>query len=78
MHGQSAAAQQKKAARQASSDAARQASLQEQAMNKANKKAPNIPAMAMANAVKSSTSLSGSSGVAPGSLSLGRTTLLGG
>lgn len=78
--GESAARQQKKAAAQAQANADRTYAQAEQASNKANAKTPNIAALAAANAIagKSSTSLSGASGVDPSSLSLGRTTLLGG
>lgn len=63
--------------------AAAEAQRSEQQFNRANQKAPDIAAMAARNqdAMKAgmgATFLTGSQGVAPSALTLGKTTLLGG
>ena len=58
--------------------AAKQADLADQANNKANRKMPSIQATAKANqAGAGSTMLTGPQGIDPGTLTLGRNTLLG-
>jgi hypothetical protein len=72
----------KNASEQASQNARAQMSLQEQQINKANAQAPNTSAIMSANmqaakAGSGSTMLTGSQGVDPNTLSLGKSTLLG-
>lgn len=80
---QKQASAQKKAAAQAQANADRQAKAAEEADNRANQKRAN-PAAALDSALMSSrsgassTMLTGPQGVNPGSLQLGKTTLLGG
>lgn len=77
------ASAQKKAAAQAQENADKQAKAADEASNRANQKRAN-PGAALDNAMMSSksgasgTMLTGSQGVDPGSLQLGKTTLLGG
>lgn len=76
-----AAKEQKKANERATAEAKRTADLADQATNKANRKGPNIANLMAGNAMTKgigSTSLTGPAGVDPASLSLGRSTLLGG
>lgn len=73
---------QEKAMKEARQAAKRQASLADQAMNRANQKTPNIAAILASNkrsaaSGNSSTLLTGPSGVSPGTVPLGRNTLLG-
>lgn len=81
--GERAASQQRDAQRQAARQARRQESLSEQAQNKANRKKVNRQTLlerntAAATGGAGSTLLTGAGGVGPGSLTLGRTSLLGG
>jgi hypothetical protein len=81
--GQKQASAQKKAAAQAEANANKQAKAADEANNRANQKRAN-PGAALDNAMMASksgasgTMLTGSAGVDPGSLQLGRSTLLGG
>lgn len=82
-NGQQQASAQKKALTQAQTQAQSQANAADQAMNAANKKQPDTrnsidAAMAAGRGGQSGTMLTGPSGVDPNSLSLGKTTLLGG
>lgn len=66
----------------AEQQAAKQADLADQAQNKANAKRPNVGAMLEANQAaatggQSGTMLTGSQGVDPATLNLGKNTLLG-
>lgn len=81
--GKQAANAQDKATKQAEKAAAATASQAEQEFNKANAKKPDIGAITSANQQAAaggagSTMLTGAMGVDPTSLSLGKTTLLGG
>ncbi|CAK0775830.1 putative phage protein p22 [Gammaproteobacteria bacterium] len=74
--------QAKSSAQQAQQNAQRQALLAEQDMNRANQKKPNYNALLSAalqagKAGQSGTMLTGPQGVDPGSLTLGKNTLLG-
>lgn len=67
----------------AAAQASKQADLQEQAVNKANAKTPDLQAMLGANLAGNSggagsTLLTGSTGVDANKLALGKSTLLGG
>lgn len=81
--GQQQASAQKKAASQAQANADKQAKAADEATNRANQKRAN-PGAALDNAMMSSksgasgTMLTGATGVDPGSLQLGKSTLLGG
>lgn len=82
IQGQQQMKEQKKAAAQAQTNAEKQVVAAERDMNARNSKQPNTAAMASANqqAAQSgigSTMLTGSQGVDPTSLVLGRNTLLG-
>lgn len=82
VQGQQQAKKQKKASQQAQANADKQAAAAEQDFNRRNQKQPNTAAMAAANqqsaqAGVGSTMLTGSSGVNPNDLVLGRNTLLG-
>lgn len=73
----------KKAAAQAAASASKQEQTETDQINKANAKSPDTAAIASSNAQaakggQSGTLLTGTGGVNPGSLSLGKTTLLGG
>ena len=73
---------QKSAAKTAQANADKQAQLAEQDLNRANQKSPDVGALLSANqqqslSGQSGTMLTGSQGVDPNSLSLGRATLLG-
>lgn len=81
-NGNKAADAQKKAMKQAQANADRQASAAEQAANKANQKRPDT--MAILDAATqagrggvSGTMLTGTSGIDPNALTLGKSTLLG-
>lgn len=81
--GQQQASASKKATEQATQAAQTQATQADQAFNKANAKQPNVGALNDANAAAGaqgpgSTMLTGPLGVDPTSLTLGKTTLLGG
>ena len=81
-NGQQQASAQKRAAEQAQANADRQAKQAEQELNRANQKKPDSLGMLAAaqqsgKAGASGTMLTGSQGVDPGSLSLGKSTLLG-
>ena len=74
---------QKKANQQAQANAAKQAQQAEQEINRANQKSPDVGALLSANQQQSlsgpsGTMLTGSQGVDPNSLALGKSTLLGG
>lgn len=74
---------QKKAAAQATDAANKQAQTETDQINRANAKSPDTAAIASQNAQAAKggaagTLLTGVGGVNPGSLSLGKTTLLGG
>jgi hypothetical protein len=74
---------QQKAAKQAADAADKQAQLETDQINRANAKSPDTAAIASQNAQaakggQAGTLLTGTGGVNPGSLSLGKTTLLGG
>jgi len=76
-----AASEQKKANARATAEAKRTADLADQATNKANRKGPNIANLMAGNAMTKgvgSTSLTGPGGIDTSSLTLGRSTLLGG
>lgn len=80
--GSEQASQQKKAAAQAQDNAAKTAEQSQEQINRQNAQSPDTNAINSANqnAAKGgggSTMLTGSQGVDPGSLSLGKTTLLG-
>lgn len=80
--GASAASQQKKAGAQASANAAKSAQQSEEQINRANAKSPNGSAINQSNMIDSKgggsgTMLTGSQGVDPSSLTLGKSTLLG-
>jgi len=82
VQGQSQASAQKKAQNQARDAAAAQAKDADRAFNKANMKQPDVGALDSANQMAAkggpgSTMLTGSAGIDPTALSLGRTTLLG-
>lgn len=81
-NGYQANKQQRKAQKRAEVAAAEQARRAEQDFNRANRKSPNVSALLGANQQAASrgvgsTMLTGSGGVDSGSLSLGRSTLLG-
>lgn len=70
----------KKANAQAAEQAQKQATMAEQATNKANAKSPNVKVLDNANAQGAgggSTMLTGPMGIDPTSLTLGKQTLLG-
>ena len=74
---------QKEATNQATANAKATAKASEEASNKANQKSPDSGALLSANltagkAGQSSTMLTGSTGVDPSTLQLGKSTLLGG
>lgn len=74
---------QKKANKQAQANAAKQAQQAEQEINRANQKSPDVGALLSANqqqslSGQSGTMLTGSQGIDPNSLTLGKSTLLGG
>jgi len=74
---------QKKANQQAQANAAKQAQQAEQEINRANQKSPDVGALLSANqqqslSGQSGTMLTGSQGIDPNSLTLGKSTLLGG
>ena len=74
---------QKKANQQAQANAAKQAQQAEQEINRANQKSPDVGALLSANqqqslSGQSGTMLTGSQGIDPSSLTLGKSTLLGG
>lgn len=76
-----AANAQEEANKKAAAAAAKNADLADQATNKANAKTPDIAALLAGSAMTKgvgSTSLTGPQGVTPASLTLGRSTLLGG
>jgi hypothetical protein len=80
--GERAADQQKKAQREASAAAQKQAKQADQAFNAANKKKPNIDAMLSSNQAAGnmgvgSTMLTGPGGIDNNMLTLGKNTLLG-
>jgi len=80
MQGQKAQKQQKQASQQAQANADKTFKQQDQAMNRANQKAPNIAALMSANQKDSTlgnTNLSGIGGVKPSELQLGKNSLLG-
>lgn len=73
---------QKAANKKAQANADKQAQLAEQDLNRANQKTPDVGALLSANqqqslSGQSGTMLTGSQGVDPNSLSLGKSTLLG-
>ena len=73
---------QKSAAKTAQANADKQAQLADQDLNRANQKSPDVGALLSANqqqslSGQSGTMLTGSQGVDPNSLSLGKSTLLG-
>lgn len=75
-----AAQAQRQAQAQAYAQAAKTADLADQAMNKANARTPDLGALLAGNSKKdgaSGTLLTGSQGVDPSTLLLGRNTLLG-
>jgi len=81
-NGQQQASAQKKAMNQAQANAQAQATAADQAMNKANQKRPDVASILDAatqsgRAGVSGTMLTGSQGVDPNSMALGRSTLLG-
>lgn len=83
VQGQQQAKQAKKANAQAVANAAETKAQADQAFNAANKKKPNVQGLESANQLAAtggvgSTLLTGAGGVDPQSLTLGRTTLLGG
>ena len=80
--GEKASSAQKKANKKAQANADKQAQLAEQDLNRANQKSPDVGALLSANqqqslSGQSGTMLTGSQGVDPNSLSLGKSTLLG-
>lgn len=80
--GKKSAAAQKTANKKAQANADKQAQLAEQDLNRANQKSPDVGALLSANqqqslSGQSGTMLTGSQGVDPNSLSLGKSTLLG-
>ena len=81
--GERASSAQKKANKQAQANATKQAQQAEQEINRANQKSPDVGALLSANqqqslSGQSGTMLTGSQGVDPNSLALGKSTLLGG
>jgi hypothetical protein len=82
-NGNKAASAQKDATNQATANAKATATATEQANNKANQKKPDSGALLSANLTagqngQASTMLTGPAGVDPSTLTLGKTTLLGG
>ena len=80
--GERASSAQKTAAKKAQANADKQAQQAEQEINRANQKSPDVGAMLSANqqqslSGQSGTMLTGSQGVDPNSLALGKSTLLG-
>jgi len=81
--GERASKKQDQAQRQAQATAIKQEKLADEAVNAANRKAPDVSAM-LSNAAQmgmsgpASTLLTGAGGVDPNSLALGKNTLLGG
>ncbi len=81
--GERAASEQRQAHRDAKKRAKKQESIADQEFNRANRKQANTTRLRQANAAANamgagSTLLTGGQGVNPASLTLGRTTLLGG
>ena len=81
-NGQQQASAQRGAQQQAKDAAAKQADAADQANNRANAKSPDVAAMLTANQNAAtggagSTMLTGTAGVNPGTLQLGKNTLLG-